>query len=301
MAHPFSSQSAAVSAANPALRRGASRLLRAARIIHPFPTLLNVAAVAGLALVATRGAPNAYVLVRMLIVMLCAQSAIGVANDYFDRDLDAATKPWKPIASGLVSPGTAARLAGALAVTTAALAATLGGASFALAMLGMACGLAYDARLKRSLFSAVPHVVAIPTLPLWVWVTLGKWDPVLWWLLPLGACIGFSLHLANTLPDLESDASNGVTGLAHTLGARPTMLLACLSFGASLALSAIPAVAVAYDARFYGPALVVGVTALVLSAFVFARRRDEFTVRLGFGALSLASAVLAVGWLAAVT
>lgn len=279
----------------------ASRRLRAARIIHPFPTFLNVAAVAGLAIVATRGVPDASVLLRMLGVMLGAQSAIGVANDYVDRELDAATKPWKPIAAGLVSLRTAALLAFGLIAATAAVAATLGRGSFALVMLGMACGLAYDVRLKRSLLSAVPYMVAIPTLPLWVWVTLGVWDPVLWWLLPLGGFIGLALHLANTLPDLESDASRGVAGLAHRLGARRSMLLACMSFAGALALSAVLAVRVPYDLRFYGPALVVGLAALAVSVTAFVVRRDEGALQLGFGALSLASAALAVGWLAAVT
>ena len=278
-----------------------TRLLRSARIIHPFPTMLNVAAVAGLAIVATRGVPGAWVLLRMLVVMLCAQSAIGVANDYFDRELDAATKPWKPIVAGLVSPSTAALFACGLAMAAAVVSATLGSASFALAMLGMACGLAYDARLKRSLFSAVPYMIAIPTLPLWVWATLGRWDAVLWWLLPLGACIGLTLHLANTLPDLDGDASNGVVGLTHVLGAGRSMLLACGSFGAALVVSVVPALTAGYNVRFYGPALGAGVAALAASAFVFIRHRDEFALRLGFGVLSVASAVLAVGWLAAVT
>ena len=79
-------------------------------------------------------------------------------------------------------------------------------------MLGMACGLAYDVRLKRTVFSAVPFMIAIPTLPLWVWVTLGEWHAALWWLLPLGALIGLALHLANTLPDIDDDAAHGVRG-----------------------------------------------------------------------------------------
>ena len=281
--------------------RSAPRLLRAARIIHPFPTLLNVAATAGLAFVAVRGVPDASIMVRMLGVMLCAQCAIGVANDYFDRDLDAVTKPWKPVAAGLVSPGWAMLLTLGLGVTAAGVAATLGPGSFALAMLGMASGLAYDARLKRSLLSAVPYMVAIPTLPFWVWLTLGAWTPVLWWLLPLGSLIGLALHLANTLPDLEGDAANGVTGLAHRLGARTSMLLAYASFAAALALSAVLATVVDYDARYYLPALVVGIAALAGSGAAFAVRRNESTLQLGFGALSLASAALAVGWLAAVT
>ena len=146
----------------------------------------------------------------MLLVMLCAQSAIGVTNDYCDRDLDAASKPWKPIVAGVVRPRDALILAGLLIVAAAALAATLGLGSFGLAMLGMGCGLAYDVRLKRTIWSALPFMVAIPVLPAWVWLTLGAWEAVLWWLLPLGALIGLALHLANTLPDIDADAAYGI-------------------------------------------------------------------------------------------
>jgi 4-hydroxybenzoate polyprenyltransferase len=291
------------SAATPELdpERRAGAFLRAARIIHPFPTLLNVAATVGLALVAVRGLPEVPRLVAMAAVMLCAQSAIGVANDYYDRDLDANAKSWKPIPAGLVRPRTAAVLALVLIVATASAATTLGAASFALAMLGLACGLAYDARLKRTLLSALPFMVAIPTLPLWVWLTLDAWQPVCWWLLPLGALLGVALHLANTLPDIESDAAHGVMGLTHRIGARWAMGLAWAAFATALALSVALAPFVHYDLRVYAPALLTGVAALAASAAAVAILRDEFALRLGFGVLSLASAVLAVGWLAAVT
>lgn len=275
--------------------------LRATRIIHPFPTLVNVAATAGLAVVAARGAPDAPILLRMLAVMLCAQSAIGIANDYFDRDLDAATKPWKPVAAGIVSPAAAMALALILVVVATALAATLGVGGFALAMLGMACGLAYDARLKRTAFSAVPYMVAIPTLPLWVWLALGAWKGVLWWLLPLGALIGLALHLANTLPDLDGDTAHGVRGLAHRLGASGSLRSAWASFASALALTAVLALFLDYDLRFYTPTILTGTAGLVASICVFAIRRDQFALQLGFGVLSVASAALAVGWLAAAT
>jgi 4-hydroxybenzoate polyprenyltransferase len=275
--------------------------LRAARIIHPFPTLVNVAATAGLAFVAVRGGPDASVLLRMLAVMLAAQCAIGAANDYFDRDLDAATKPWKPVAAGVVSAGAAAALALGFAAVATALAATLGAGGFALAMLGTACGLAYDARLKRTGLSAVPYMVAVPTLPLWVWLTLGAWQTVLWWLLPLGALIGLALHLANTLPDIACDADNGVSGLPHRLGPRTARLAGWASFGGALTLSAVLAPFLDYDLRFYAPAILTGAAGLAASIGVFAVRRDELALQLGFGALSVTSSLMAVGWLAAVT
>ncbi|MDE3095018.1 MAG: UbiA family prenyltransferase [Chloroflexota bacterium] len=282
-------------------RARARRALRAARIIHPFPTLLNVAATLGLALVASRGAPQPVLLLRMLLLMLCAQSAIGVANDYFDRDLDARTKRWKPVAAGLVPARSAAVLALALSAASIALAATLVASGFLLALLGLACGLAYDARLKRTVFSAVPYMVAIPTLPLWVWVTLGQWRPALWWLVPVGALIGLALHLQNTIADIEDDTAGGVRGLAHRLGAGWSMRLGWVAFGLALAMTAGLVPAVSYDLRWYLPAAAVAAMCLAASIAAYALRRDAAALQLGFGLLGIGSAVLATGWLAAVT
>jgi len=280
---------------------GRSRLALALRIIHPFPTLLNVAATAGLAFVAAHGSPDASDLARMMLVMFFAQSAIGVTNDLFDRDLDAYAKPWKPLIAGAVRPATAIGLALGLIGAAAVVAVTLGAASFALAMLGMTCGLAYDVRLKRSLFSAVPFMIAIPTLPIWVWVTLGEWEAALWWLLPLGALIGLALHLANTLPDIDDDARHGVRGLAHRLGAVGSTAIGWSSFALALAISVALVPALDYDLRVYAPAATFGAACLAGSIALFALRRDGFALQVGFGAIGIGSAVMAVGWLAAVT
>jgi 4-hydroxybenzoate polyprenyltransferase len=296
MAHPAASL--------PTMPRpeGASvtRALRAARVVHPFPTLLNVLATAGLAFVAD-GSPDAWVLARMLIAMALIQCSIGAANDYADRHLDALTKPSKPIAAGLVSPPAAAALAVGCAGGGAIVAATLGGASLGLAMLGLACGLAYDLRLKRSILSALPFMVAIPTLPLWVWATLDAWDAVLWWLLPLGALIGLSVHLVNTLPDIEDDARHGVRGLAHRLGRGRSMVLGWGSFGAALLLSAALALGIDYDWRWYAPAAAFGVAMLVASVVLSKRGGGLASSGGAFALVGVGAAVAAVGWLAAAT
>lgn len=274
--------------------RGAAR---AARIIHPFPTLLNVAAVAALSFVAADGAPPASVLVRMLAVMFCAQAAIGALNDLFDRQLDAATKRWKPLVAGVISPGAARALAVALIVAMLALAATLGAGGFLLAIAGAACGVAYDVRLKRSTFSAAPFALAVPLLPMWVWAALGEWEGVLWWLLPLGALIGVALHLANTVPDIADDTAHGVRGMAHALGARRSTVAAWASFGAALALSLVIAPVAGYDWRIYAPTLVAGIVVLVAVAALSARRNAG----IAFPLLGVGAIALAAGWLAAAT
>jgi 4-hydroxybenzoate polyprenyltransferase len=276
------------------------RALSAIRIIHPFPTLLNVAATVALALIADNGV-DPPLLARMAATMFAIQSAIGVTNDIFDRELDAAAKPHKPIVSGAVPLRAATLLALLFVAVAIALAATLGVASFALAMLGMACGLAYDVRLKRTVFSAVPFMIAIPTLPYWVWVTVGAWEDDLWWLAPLGALIGLSLHLANTLPDIDDDAAHGIRGLAHALGRRASMIVAWTSFAAALALAVVIAPVVDYDAGIIIAALAFASTCLLISIVAWATRGGEMAFRIGFAALAIGSVVAATGWLAAVT
>lgn len=282
----------------------ASRLrdwLRAARLIHPFPTALNVAATGALAVVAAEGLPNGALLARMLAAMACAQAAIGATNDYFDRGLDATAKPWKPVAAGLVPPRAALVLAAALVAAAMVLAATISGWSLMLMAVGTACGLAYDARLKRSVLSAVPFMVAMPVLPLWVWVSLGAWDAALWWLLPLGALVGLALHLANTLPDLRSDAEAGVYGLAHRLGMDGSALAAWASFGSAIALASVAGALAGGDGRLLAASILVAAAALGVSVLVYVRWRTDFALQTGFGALGIGAATVATGWLAAVT
>lgn len=275
--------------------------LRVLRLIHPFPTLLNVAATAALAFVATDGSPDASVLVRMLLAMFCVQAAIGATNDLFDRELDAATKPWKPLVSGAVSPSISVAVIAMLIITSVVLGATLGAGSFVLLMLGLACGLAYDVRLKRTPWSALPFMVAIPTLPAWVWVTTGEWERDLWWIVPIGALAGLSLHLANTLPDLHADARHGIRGLAHRLGARRAAAVAWSSFALALALTLALGPLLDYDPSVYAPAALVGVACLAASVLLFALKRDDAALQFGFGAIAAGTVIVAAGWLGAMT
>jgi 4-hydroxybenzoate polyprenyltransferase len=270
------------------------------RIVHPFPTLLNTAAVAGLAFVAEEGVPDGSVLVRMLVVMLCIQSAIGIANDIVDRELDAAAKPWKPLVAGTVALPVAIAACITLIVTAAVLAATLGAPSCALAMLGLACGLAYDVRLKRTLVSALPFMIAIPTLPAWVWVTLDAWEDALWWIWPLGALIGLSLHLANTLPDIEEDAAHGVRGMAHALGEDGSRALSYASFAGALALALLAGLAVDGDRAVLLATVGVG-GAMLVASMVLTRSGASWAGQASFALLGIAAAVCATGWLASVT
>ena len=78
----------------------AARLLAWVRLTHPFPVLLKVLACAAFATIATSGVPSLGPLAALLIAVCLVNAGIGALNDYCDRDLDAQSKPSKPLVQG---------------------------------------------------------------------------------------------------------------------------------------------------------------------------------------------------------
>ena len=164
--------------------------------------------------------------------MLCYQFTIGLANDLVDAAADAQAKPWKAIPSGAVARRLALFVAFGLTVCGLALSATLGPVVWSIGVAGLACGLTYDLWLKRTTWSWLPYAVAFPLLPTWVFVATNSWSDRLWWIFPLGAVLGFALHLANQAPDIENDRSIGAGGFAEKLGQERAAHLARALFAA---------------------------------------------------------------------
>ncbi len=282
------------------LLHGPRKILRAVRVIHPFPTLANVVAVFLFAVVAWRGLPPWGPLLRLLFIMLCIQSAIGAANDAFDVDLDRRTKPWKPIVAGALSRRSATAFAAGASVVACVVAATFGLGPWLAAMGGLACGLAYDAGLKRTPFSVVTYLLALPLLPLWVWSALRRLTPGLLWEYPLGILVGVALYLGNTAPDVEGDAAAGVTGAAHRLGTRGSLFGGWLALALALAFGPIVAVAAGYQTGRVIVAALLAAALLAIAIALYLFRPGSAVMRIGWGLMIGASLVFALGWLASV-
>ncbi|MDZ4278113.1 MAG: UbiA family prenyltransferase [Dehalococcoidia bacterium] len=144
-------------------------------------------------------------------------------------------------------------------------------------------------------------MVALPALPFWVWVSLDRFASELWWLLPLVPLAALAVHLSNTLPDLDDDRRAGVRGLAHALGARRSRLAAWGSFAAALALAFALGPLLEYDWPVFLAGALPAAALLVGAVAAYAVRRGQAALQLGFGLISLATAALAAGWLAAAT
>jgi len=271
--------------------------LAALRLVHPFPSALNALLVLGLALLAG-AAPE--VALTLALAMLLLQFSIGAANDYFDVEADARTKPAKPIPRGLVSRRTALGVAVGSGGLALALAGAAGLTVLLLAAVMLAAGWAYDAALKPTAWGWACFAVAFPLLPVYAWWgAAGELPPRAELLLPLAALAGPALQLANGLVDLERDRLAGLSTLPVRLGRAGSLLAMGLLLGVIHGLAwltlvggeggGLPSV------LLVGPAGLLAGLGLALSSSLAPPRRE-----MGWQAQALAIAGLAVGWLAAV-
>jgi 4-hydroxybenzoate polyprenyltransferase len=232
---------------------GTARAL--ARATHAGPTVA-VTTVATLLALAADIAPARTAL--LCAAVLAGQASIGWSNDWLDADRDrAVARADKPVVQGAVDPDVLRRAALAAAAVAVVLSLLLGLVPGALLLLLVASGWAYNAGLKRTVWSGAGYVVGFGALPAGVVAAAPGTPAAPWWLVAAGAALGGAAHLANVAPDLEDDLATGVRGLPHRLGARVSAIAgALLLAGASLVLVLGPP----------GPPGVSGWAALALAA-----------------------------------
>lgn len=198
------------------------------RTAHPKPS--GAVTVFAVALAVADGAGVAGALLVGGAV-LSGQLSIGWSNDRIDAVRDAATaRTDKPLATGGIAPALVGRAAAIALPVCAALSLWYGLAAGVAHLAGVGCGWAYNAGLKRTVWSPVPYAVAFGLLP--VFVALGTrpgptamsgWPPA--WQPAAAALLGVGAHLANALPDIAADRAAGVPGLPAMLGPAATRAL----------------------------------------------------------------------------
>src|SRR5579883_2037264 len=206
-------------------RRPAEVALGFFLLCHPGPVLFHIVAVALIALLAVW--PHVIWDVFALVVAAHAamQLSIAVLNDYCDRDLDAKGKPDKPIPRGLVHPRAALILGLLLIGLMLLLLLPLNPLALLISLLYLALGQGYNLGLKSTPLSGIVFALAIPLIPVYAFVGMGRIVPFIFWFIPVAALVGIALNLANSLPDLEDDAAHHARTLAVVLGMRATLLL----------------------------------------------------------------------------
>lgn len=196
---------------------------------HLAPVVVVELATAAFAVIAWGGTPPALLLGSLLLAMLGGQLAIGATNELVDLPFDAVGKPWKPLSSGDVS------IRGAQAMVVVGLLMMVsfgwrfGTVPFALLAVGTGLGIAYDLWFKRTAWSWLPYLLALPLLPIWVFASLGKPEPRLLLLYPLGALATVGVHFAQALPDVTIDREAGLETVTSRLGEMRIFVFAWLA------------------------------------------------------------------------
>ena len=278
-----------------------ARLVAAARVVHPFPSLLDGAVVALIALVAGESAPLALVLGAS---MTCLQFAIGAVNDIVDAPFDEGVRLGKPIPDGIVSPRRARVVAAASAAIGLVLALVGGPGLVLLALVGLGIGLAYDLWAKGTTLSWLPFAIGVPLLPVYGWYgATGEIPGLFLVLVPAAANAGTALAISNAIVDMERDEEAGNRSIALALGPEKAS-------GVVLALQLVVAfLAVATTAALGAPTgwvLAVLVSTLVplggaVLGIAAAVREGTGLRELAFEVQAVGTGLLAVAWLAALS
>ena len=260
-------------------------------LTHPGPSLLVTAVTVAAAGLLTERLPSERTAIGVVLLMLPAQLAIGVLNDWADIASDRVSKPFKPIARGRVRRSHAAGLAAGLFAVSLGTGGWLGADVLLVAVLGVAAGVAYDLALKRTPLAVLAWWGGLTTVPLLAMVMTGRLRGGVE-TVPLAGLLATALLIANGLPDIEGDRLAGERTLPVVLGLRAsrwvlsaTMMAACvcvIALVAPLGQGGLAFVAAALFAAGAGVGLLP------------ARAR-----RLSFPILTLCVAAGTVSWLAA--
>lgn len=193
---------------------------------HLVPVLVVELATAAFAVIAWHGLPPLRVLAPLLLAMLGGQLAIGASNEIIDLPLDMRTKPEKPLVRGDVSVRGARLMAGAGLVLMTVFGLKFGAKAFVLLAIGTGLGFAYNFWCKQTPWSWLPYFLALPLLPIWVFVALNSPAAPLLFLYPLGALATVGVHFAQALPDVGVDREAGLRNTSSKLGEERTFAAA---------------------------------------------------------------------------
>jgi 4-hydroxybenzoate polyprenyltransferase len=204
---------------------GASRIKLIVALTHPKAVLIFSSATILLALVAGQGEVRLGSIIQLTLAMAAAQAAIGIINEVCDYDLDSAAKPWRTLPAGLISLRSATIWAVVVACISVLTASLISIKSMLLLVVGMGSGILYSIKLKRTVFSWVPYAIAYPLPPVWIWVSLDKFNPGILNFYLIALPFFLSIHLCNQLRDFDEDASMDMRGLVHYLGKKSSIIL----------------------------------------------------------------------------
>lgn len=280
-------------------RRISDILLGFFLLSHPGPVLIHIVAVTVFTLVAAWPRPVWSIVLLVIAAHAAMQISIAMINDYCDRHLDAAGKPQKPLARGLVYPREAL-IAGIFMIgVMLLLLLPLNPLALLVSLAYLVLGQGYNLGLKSTPLSGIVFALAMPLIPLYAFVGVGRVLPFLFWLVPMGVLLGVALNLANSLTDLEEDAAYGARTLAVIVGVSASFLvchLLILAAGAMIVLLMLVRIVPA-NTWIIVPTLIVSYLAVGAMILFFGPGKPVPTRKFHFYLAAFTCMVLAGGWL----
>ncbi len=165
-------------------------------------------------------------LLGVFVAVIAGQLSVGWSNDAFDAPTDReANRTNKPTLAYGIRPRSlwiAAFSALTLSCVMSWTVAGLIGGTFHVFALTMAW--LYNTVLSRTWWSWLPYALAFGAVP--AFLTFGfNGEPPQIWMVAIFAIIGVSAHIANALPDVESDKAAGLQGFVISLGSKKATTL----------------------------------------------------------------------------
>jgi 4-hydroxybenzoate polyprenyltransferase len=265
---------------------------------HAVPIIVVMSATTAFALIAAGGWPGTGSMAWLLGAMFGGQLAIGAINEIVDAGIDAISKPDKPIPAGLVSRRGASTMAIAGLILMAVCSLQFTVPVFLVCALGTGTGIAYSLWFKRTIWSWIPYLIALPLLPIWVWLALDSVEPGLFAIYPIGAAAVIAVQLAQSMPDIEADRSTGVRTLAVVLGPVQARRLCwgAMVFAAMLAATLAPWLT--GNAVYAWIAAIASIALVGANALIWARNGRSGALAC-FPCIASGAVALGLGWTAA--
>lgn len=262
---------------------------------HAVPILAVLTATAAFALVAAGGRPGTLEMACLLGAMLGGQLAVGAVNELVDVELDRLSKPHKPIPAGLVSRRGAMTVVVIGLLLMGAFSLRFSAEAFLLLALANGLGIAYSIWFKRTVWSWVPYVVALPLIPIWVWTALGSLPLRMLAIYPLAIPAVISLQIAQSMPDITSDRTAGVRTLAVEMGHVWSRRVVWGSLLVSVVVAAVLAPWMSQRPGWVWVSCMVSVSLVLGNMFIW-KRDSHRGVMSAFPLVATAVVVLGVGW-----
>lgn len=270
------------------------------RLPHAVPLLAVMLATLALAGIVASGFPPAYPTLPLLLAMLGGQLAVGVTNELADLSRDREVRPNKPLVSGDVTiRGAWTVLLFGLALMVGA-GAFLGPVGFGLCALGNGLGIAYSLWFKQTAWGALPYFLAVPLLPIWIMQLFDRFSVGLLLIYLIGGPAVVAVHLAQSLPDIDTDRSSGVTNLTALLGVSRSLGLMWFGLIVSLLLATT---VLAREGQRTVPAFAfcAGAGMLIVGHIALGRHDRLRAVQVAFPVAAAVTGLLGCGWVLAVT